>query len=132
MVTLTAALLMSLALPGSSDGERGLPLKYRRLAIPGDRLRSAAARGHGRSVFLMNCAICHGDRGDGLGPRREGLIGRPRDFTNTLWRASTSPRRVVYAIREGRAQTSMPAWPTLTDDEVWDLTAYILSLGEPR
>jgi mono/diheme cytochrome c family protein len=39
---------------------------------------------------------------------------------------------VFFAIREGGAQTSMPSWPTLTDDEVWDVTAYVLSLGERR
>jgi mono/diheme cytochrome c family protein len=121
---------MSLVSPGCGDVDRDLPRRYRRLAVGEDRFASAEARDRGRSVFLMNCAICHGDHGDGIGARREGLIGQPRDFTNAMWRASTSPQRVVYAIREGRAQTSMPAWPTLTDDQVWDVTAYVLSLGE--
>jgi mono/diheme cytochrome c family protein len=123
---------MSLALPGSSDDDGELPSGYRRLAVQPDRLASPVARDRGRSVFLMNCAICHGERGDGRGARREGLVAPARDFTNAVWRASTTPRHVVYAIREGRTRTSMPAWPTLTDDQVWDLTAYVLSLGEPR
>ena len=123
---------MSLVLSGCGDVDRDLPRAYRRLAVRDDRLASASARDRGRAVFLMNCAICHGTRGDGLGERREGLVGHPRDFTNPSWRASTSPRRVVHVIREGRAQTSMPSWPTLTDDEVWDVTAYVLSLGERR
>ena len=127
-------LSMSLVSPGcgNGNGDGALPPGYRRLAVREDRLASASARERGRSVFLTNCALCHGARGDGAGARREGLVGQPRDFTNAMWRASTSPRRVVYAIREGRAQTSMPSWPTLTDDEVWDVTAYVLSLGERR
>jgi mono/diheme cytochrome c family protein len=119
-------------LPGCADADRDLPREYRRLAVPEDRLEAKDARERGRRVFDVNCAICHGERGDGLGLRREGLVGRPRDFTTTAWRASISPRRVVFAIREGLPQTSMPAWPTLADDEVWDVTAYVLSLGERR
>jgi mono/diheme cytochrome c family protein len=131
-MTLTGALLMSLASPGCSDADRDLPREYQRMPVHEDRLGDKGARERGRMVFLMNCAICHGERGDGLGTRREGLVGRPRDFTTSAWRTTTSPRRVVFAIREGLTQTSMPAWPTLTDDEVWDVTAYVLSLGERR
>ena len=123
---------MSLALLGCSDADRDLPREYRRLPVRDDRLSVEVVRERGRVVFLMNCAICHGERGDGVGTRREGLVGHPRDFTNAMWRASTSPRRVFFAIREGRPQTSMPAWPALTDDEVWDVTAFVLSLGERR
>jgi mono/diheme cytochrome c family protein len=121
---------MSLGLPGCADGDRDLPAPYRGIVVREDLLASPAARDRGRSVFLMNCALCHGERGDGLGPRREGLVGHPRDFTSVAWRASTSARRVVFAIREGRPQGSMPAWPTLTDEQVWDVTAFVLSLGE--
>jgi mono/diheme cytochrome c family protein len=123
---------MSLVSPGCSDADRDLPREYRRLAVDEDRLAAEGVHERGRTVFLMHCAICHGERGDGLGLRREGLVGRPRDFTSSAWRRTTSARRVVFAIREGVAQTSMPAWPALTDDEVWDVTAYVLSLGERR
>jgi mono/diheme cytochrome c family protein len=129
---MTGALLTSLALPGCADANRDLPREYRRLAVREGRLEAKDARERGRRVFVMNCAICHGERGDGMGLRREGLVGRPRDFTTSAWRATASPQRVVFAIREGVAQTSMPSWPTLTDDEVWDVTAYVLSLGERR
>jgi mono/diheme cytochrome c family protein len=123
---------MSVALLGCGDADRDLPREYRRMPVRDERLSDERARQRGRTVFSVNCALCHGERGDGLGPRREGLVGQPRDFTNPMWRASTSPRRVVFAIREGRPQTSMPAWPTLSDDEVWDVTAFVLSLGERR
>ena len=102
------------------------------MSVREDRLADAGARERGRMVFLMNCALCHGERGDGLGVRREGLVGRPRDFTSSAWRTRTSPQHVIFAIREGVSQTSMPSWPTLSDDEVWDVTAYVLSLGERR
>jgi mono/diheme cytochrome c family protein len=60
------------------------------------------------------------------------LTRSPRDFTNVSWRQSTSPRRVFYAIREGVPGTPMPSWKALTEQEAWDMTAYVLSLGDAR
>jgi mono/diheme cytochrome c family protein len=112
------------------DSDRDLPREYRRLAIPGTILASDAARARGRTLFLEHCALCHGVRGDGRGERREGLTNSPRDFTSADWRRSTSPGRVLFAVREGLAGTSMPAWKSLSDDDAWAVAAYVLSLGE--
>jgi high-affinity iron transporter len=79
---------------------------------------------------MKHCALCHGERGTGDGVRREGLTQPPRNFADPAWRRSTSPRRVFFAIREGVRGTAMPAWPALTEQETWDLTAYVLSLGD--
>jgi high-affinity iron transporter len=121
---------MWLVSPGCAD--RDLPREYRRLAIPEATLASAEARARGRRLFLEHCALCHGERGDGRGLRREGLTPAPRDFTNGEWQTAASPRRVYFAIREGVSRTSMPAWRALSEQDAWDMTAYVLSLGEPR
>jgi mono/diheme cytochrome c family protein len=46
------------------------------------------------------------------------------------WRRATSPRRVFYAIREGLPGTPMPNWKALSEEDAWDMTAYVLSLSE--
>jgi mono/diheme cytochrome c family protein len=121
---------MLLVLAGCADADGDLPQPYRRLRVPSERLASTEARERGRAIFAVNCALCHGERGNGRGARREGLSRAPRDFTNGAWQTSTSPRRVFFVIREGVRGTSMPAWSNLSDEEAWDLTAYVLSLGE--
>lgn len=126
------ALLMSLASLACADADRDLPKPYSRIAVPSALLASAGAKRKGQQIFEGSCAQCHGTRGDGHGQRREGLLRPPRDFTNPAWRRSTTPRRVFYVIREGMRNTSMPAWPALSDEDVWAVTAYVLSLGEPR
>lgn len=128
---LTAALLMWLVLPGCGDVDRDLPAPYRNVAVPEVEMTSPAARERGRVLFQANCALCHGVRGDGHGQRREGLDVPPRDFTNPDWRKHTSPRHVFFAIREGLAGTPMPAWKSLSEQDAWDLTAFLLSI-EPR
>jgi mono/diheme cytochrome c family protein len=83
----------------------------------------------GRELFLSNCALCHGERGNGQGVRASAFTTPPRDFTNEAWRGSTSPRRVFRAVRDGLPGTPMPAWRHLGDDALVDLTAYLLSIG---
>jgi high-affinity iron transporter len=100
--------------------------------IPDAVFASEDALARGSSAFREHCALCHGERGNGVGQRREGLTPPPRDFTDPTWRQSTSPRRVFYAIREGRAQSAMPGWKTLGEQQAWELTAYVWSLGEPQ
>ena len=85
-----------------------------------------AARG--AALYRAHCALCHGARGDGRGVRREGLSTPPRDFRDPAWRPRASD--VAAAIRRGVRGTAMSAWPALSDGEVADLAAYVLSLGD--
>jgi mono/diheme cytochrome c family protein len=123
---------MSLASPGCADPDGDLPRPYSRIEVPTALLASADAKRRGQEVFQRSCALCHGVRGDGQGDRREGLARPPRNFTDPGWRRSTTPRRVFYAIREGITGTPMPAAPSLSDQQTWDVTAFVLSLGETR
>ena len=127
-----AALLFSLALAGCSREDAGLPPAYRRLEVPADRLRSPPARARGRALFLEHCALCHGERADGRGPRREAFTRPPADFTDVTWRRRTSDRRAYFVVREGVAGTPMPSWKwTLDEGDAWDLVAYVRSVAEP-
>ncbi len=126
---LAGVLLMWLASPGCADGDRDLPRVYRRVDVSEAQLASPDARQRGRALFVQHCALCHGERGDGQGVRKEGLTRPPRDFTSPGWRESTSPRRAFFTIREGLHGTPMPAWKSLTELDAWDLTAYVLSVG---
>ena len=72
------------------------------------RLADPAARARGRVLYQQNCALCHGERGDGRGIRREGLSTSPRDFTDPSWQKGTTPLQVYLTVRDGKAGTSMP------------------------
>jgi mono/diheme cytochrome c family protein len=124
------ALCLFLASCNGPDAE--LPAEYRALKVPEERLSSPLAREAGRRLFLENCALCHGERADGHGARREALSQKPADFTDAAWRARSSPRRTYYAIREGVPGTPMPAWKGIDREQLWDLVAYLRSVGESR
>lgn len=107
----------------------GLPPKYRALDVQESRLASAEARVRGRDLFVEHCAICHGWRADGQGPR-SGTAIRPADFTELAWRQRMDPKRAFFVVREGLRGTPMGGWKTLTTDETWDVVAYVLSVAE--
>jgi cytochrome c oxidase cbb3-type subunit 3 len=79
----------------------------------------AVNEGH-RLYVRMNCADCHGYTAEGaMGP----------DLTDTYWRYGGTPVEIFKSIYEGRPQ-GMPAWGrALPRTSIWQLTAYIQSLG---
>ena len=107
----------------------GLPAEYRALTVPEVRLTSPDAWARGRVLFLEYCALCHGERADGRG-RRRNLSVPAADFTDATWRQRMTPRRVFYVVREGIRRTPMPAWKMLSPDQTWDIVAYVLSVAE--
>lgn len=121
---------MSLILSACSAGNDRVSSDYRNVPVPADVLASDEARERGREIFRDKCALCHGVRADGNGVRKEGLSGRPVDFGSKDWRATTSALRVYTVVSHGERGTSMPGWPTLSDQERWEVVAYVLSVSE--
>lgn len=97
--------------------------------VPAARLRDPAARARGAALFAQNCALCHGVHADGHGVRQAGFPRPPADLTDPAWQRRVTPREVFDVISHGKAGTGMPAWVGLERDQIWDLVAYVLSLG---
>ena len=92
----------------------------------------------GRHLFLRHCAICHGRWGDGRGEMALGMRPRPRNFTTGLFKFRSTPAGSLptdddlrRTIRNGIANSSMPTFGLLTEDEVTALVAYLKTLS-PR
>ncbi|MBW2191161.1 MAG: cytochrome c [Deltaproteobacteria bacterium] len=100
-----------------------MAVDYSKIEVPVDRIASDEARDRGRALFRAKCALCHGVRANGHGARRQGLSGQPANF-------NTGPRRIYRVLSEGKRGTSMPAWPTLSDEEKWEVVAYVLGVSE--
>jgi mono/diheme cytochrome c family protein len=95
-----------------------------------------AQRESGKKLYLKYCSQCHGEKGDGEGYAASHLRPRPRDFTTGKFKIRTTPngalpshQDLVNIIRRGMPYTSMPAWPTLSDQEVSDLAHFITTFS---
>jgi len=85
----------------------------------------------GHSLYVANCAPCHGSAGLGNGPAAIALSVSPRDFRHERFRYVSTLNGVpteedlMDSIRNGRRYGEMPAGPQLTDAEVRELADYV-------
>lgn len=81
----------------------------------------------GRLLFVQNCAMCHGEQGQGV---------RGSNLNKAF--ASINPQQFVRAtVSQGVSGTAMPAWGQaaggpLTEGEIDDISAYIITLGAQK
>lgn len=86
----------------------------------------------GRSLYLTQCAVCHGERGDGQGPGAARLQIKPRDFTSGLFKFRSTPfgalpldRDLYRILSEGVRGTSMIPQTHLSADDRWAVIQYL-------
>jgi mono/diheme cytochrome c family protein len=83
----------------------------------------------GAQLFAKNCAVCHGEGGEGDGPGSAGLDPPPANLRLEAIQAN-SDGTFFYVITNGIEGSAMPAWErTLSDEERWHLVNFIRSLA---
>lgn len=80
----------------------------------------------GEAIYREHCAVCHGDRGDGMTRARRGLNPPPRDFTSAVAAAELSRRRMIESVTHGRPATAMMSFKQrLSADEIAAVVDFI-------
>jgi high-affinity iron transporter len=83
---------------------------------------------NGRQLYALHCKSCHGENGKGNGNLANGLNPAPTNFHSPEKANGLSPFQAYNTIRLGVNNTAMRAFDELSDDEIWDLAFYVLSL----
>jgi cytochrome c oxidase cbb3-type subunit 3 len=82
-----------------------------------------AAEGPGATLYADNCAVCHGDSGEG-----NMELGAPR-LADSIWVYGGDLDTIIQTISRSRAGV-MPAWEDRLDDAtIKSLAVYVHSLG---
>jgi cytochrome c oxidase cbb3-type subunit 3 len=83
-------------------------------------LTNAYAVSEGQNLYnQMNCVGCHFHGGGGIGP----------PLMDEAWIYGHQPENIYQSIEEGRPN-GMPAWGArLSSDQIWKITAYVLSMS---
>lgn len=84
----------------------------------------------GKTIFIRECRVCHGDAGTGHGPYRSGLQPVPPDFSDgnygTLQDPSYTDADYFWRISEGLPWSAMPVWKLRYDEaDRWKLVHYL-------
>jgi mono/diheme cytochrome c family protein len=114
--------------------EVGLDLELLRIAAgPLGRETDEHGRPAGeRGLYQQHCAVCHGITGEGAGPLAALLRPYPRDFRNGVFKftstesgAKAARDDLRRALEVGNADTAMPTFATLPDDQIEALVEYV-------
>ncbi len=85
----------------------------------------------GKPIYSAQCVICHGKTGDGNGPVGKSLNPKPKAF-----RAGNLPSddEMFKVIQKGGKANGlskdMDAYPQFTDQQIWDVVAFIHTLAK--
>src|ERR1700674_129180 len=87
------------------------------------------AVGAGMMIYMDHCQACHGENGNGKGPKAEKLSVAPADFTDAAGMSRVADGELFWKITRGRRP--MPGFKDkLTDEERWQVVAYIRTLAQ--
>jgi len=97
---------------------------------------ASAERGNdanGKKLYLTYCFTCHGKEGKGDGYAASYQPVKPRNLTNDAYMSTRTDQHLFDAISLGSAAFHgpmiMPAWwQSLTEQQRWDLVAYVRTL----
>jgi mono/diheme cytochrome c family protein len=73
----------------------------------------------------ITCKTCHGVKGDGIAESGFESTPPPRNFTCAETMGALPDGQLFWIIRNGSPKTSMFAFPSLSDEQVWQLIHYI-------
>ncbi|GFO82621.1 MAG: hypothetical protein A49_22480 [Methyloceanibacter sp.] len=85
----------------------------------------------GQALFAKQCAICHGEQGDGAGKFAYLMNPRPRNFQQGNFKLSTTQNQVpteddlLRTISRGMPGSAMPPWGHLPLSDLQALAKYV-------
>lgn len=119
-----SALVLSACGGGSPAASPNIPAEYAGKTNP---LGSDAAAA-GQSIYVVQCASCHGESGKGDGPAGQALTPPAANLVESV--ANFDDDYLHYRIAEGGTMdpynSSMPPFKNvLSDEEIWQVVAYM-------
>ena len=94
---------------------------------------TAASQEKAKKLYVVDCAMCHGDNGDGKTDLAKDMQLSLVDWTDPKSLASKSDQELFDVIRKGKDKMPPEADGRAKNDEVWNLIIYIrnFSKGQP-
>ncbi len=107
-------------------------------AVPADAAKltnpitpTAESQSHAKMMYNIDCALCHGAKGNGKGDLVADMQLKMKDFTDPATLKDKSDGELFYIIKNGDDKSKMPAeGPRTKDSDIWNLVVYVRSLSK--
>ncbi|SFU49095.1 c-type cytochrome [Halomonas korlensis] len=81
----------------------------------------------GATPYKSMCAHCHGGPGEEQSEWASGMLPEPPHLPDVI--SEWKPSEVFWLAKHGMRMSGMPAFgPTHSDDEIWNITAFVMQL----
>jgi len=117
----------ALAAPQTQAPAEKVPREAARKPNPVKPTAESLARG--KKLYGVDCALCHGDNGDGKGDMASD-IKNITDFTNPDVQKNATDGAWFYVIRKGKGDMPPEESGRAKDDDVWSIVNYLRSFAK--
>ena len=84
---------------------------------------------HAKTMYGIDCAVCHGQNGDGKGEVVQELKLKMKDFSDPAVLKGRTDGELFYIIKNGDTAMKMPPeGPRAKDDDIWALVNYLRTM----
>lgn len=89
----------------------------------------------GKVIYVQKCQVCHGEEGEGMKPEGSAVYTYPPLWGENSYNDGAGLYRISNFAKYVKANMPLGATydnPQLTDEEAWDLAAFVNSLPRPK
>ncbi|MFZ0271778.1 MAG: cytochrome c [Acidobacteriaceae bacterium] len=114
--------------PAAAPSQSSVPADYASKVNPVKPTAESQARA--KKMYGWDCAMCHGDNGDGKGDVAADQKLPMRDYRDPASLKGMSDGEIFYIIQKGKGQ--MPSeGDRAKPDEIWNLVIYLRKMANP-
>lgn len=85
-----------------------------------------------KELYTIDCAMCHGDKGDGKTDLATSMEITPKDFTDAKAMADQKDGELFNVIRAGKGKMPGEDPARAKDPDVWNLVTYVRNFSKTQ
>ena len=117
-------------LAGSSQDNAPTPANTPAATATNPVKPTAESQAKAKTIYAIDCAMCHGDNGNGQSDIAKSMGLTMTDFSDPKTLASTPDGQLFGIIRNGKDKMPPEAAGRANDTMVWNLIIYIRNLSK--